>query len=128
VAETLQSLHFFVRYLVLVAGLGALVLSAAGLGAGRVSAPAAGAFRAFVLALDVQVLLGLVYLTAFPFYPALSGHIVMMLAALAVAHVTAVRLRRLPADQRSPRTMLLATVGCLVLIAGGILSIGRSVV
>lgn len=81
---------------------------------------------AFAGSLDLQVLLGLLLLLQVPFYGALSGHLVLMLAAAAVLHGVAAVDKRRP-QARAGRAMALATAvaGALLLIVGGIMAIGR---
>ncbi len=80
---------------------------------------------AFAGLLHLQVLLGFVFLVSGRFYPALIGHIFMMLLAAAVAQVPLSVLRRQPAEKRGPLPHLVGTTIALVLIWGGIVSIGR---
>jgi hypothetical protein len=127
VAETLHVIHSIVRYLVLLAG---VITVVAGLARLRSRGPAGAdrtALTAFVAILDVQVLLGLVLLAVWPYYPMLIGHIAMMVLAAAVAHVgSLVARRREPARSGAP--VRAAAVGlALVLVVGGIMAIQRSV-
>ena len=122
----LYEIHSVVRYVVLAAGLLAFVYLA--LGAAR-RGPAGKGVRIagsiFVGVLDLQVLLGIALALVRPFYPRLTGHIVMMLAAAVVAHVLlAINRRRAAPGFRLP---LIGIGLALVLIAGGILAIGRGV-
>jgi hypothetical protein len=120
--------HSGLRYLVLLMGLIALAYFAYGLATKR---PVDKAVRilgsSFVGLLDLQVLLGILLLGAgWPFYPALWGHLVMMVLAAGLAHALLVVNRRRP----DPGYLLplIAVAGALVLIIGGILAIGRSLV
>ena len=81
----------------------------------------------FAAVLDTQVLIGLVLLVVRPFYAALTGHVVLMLAAAAAAHVSGVINKRRGEGQRSSAVGLAGVVLPLVLIVGGILAIGRTV-
>jgi hypothetical protein len=128
VAETLHTVHSMMRYLVLLAG----VLAAVGVALARLrSSGPAGADRtamtAFVALLDVQVLLGLILLAVWPYYPMLIGHIAMMVLAAAVAHGgSLVARRREPARSGAP-IRAAAAVLALVLVVGGIMAIQRPV-
>ncbi len=62
-----------------------------------------------------------------PFMPRYIGHIVMMALALAAVHGFSVVLRRRPQDRPGPGLVLAGIVVTLVLIAGGIMAIGRPV-
>ncbi len=118
--------HSGLRYLVLLAGVVALGYSLFYVFTGRPYDKgirrAAGSFAGL---LHLQVLLGFVFLVSGRFYPALIGHIFMMLAAAAVAQVPLFVLRRRPPEERRPMPHLIGTAVALLLIWGGILSIGR---
>lgn len=126
--ETVFTIHSYVRYLVLLAGVGAVVTAIVGWRAAGLPPRAERALgAAFVGLLDLQVVLGvLVLLTGFPFYGALTGHLFMMLLAAAVAHGASVMARRRePARSGSP----VRTIGfmlALLFIVGGIMAIQRS--
>ncbi|HSP78656.1 MAG TPA: hypothetical protein VLQ93_09015 [Myxococcaceae bacterium] len=119
--------HSGLRYLVLLMGLVAVAYFLCGLATKR---PVDKSVRiigsSFIGFLDLQILLGLILVTQWPFYPALWGHIVMMVLAAAVAHTLLAINRRRP----NPNWALpLAGVGiALLLVIGGILAIGRSLV
>jgi len=117
-------LHSVLRFLVLAAGLFAVVFFALGL---LRKQPFTQATRVcgsvFVGLLDLQILIGVGVVLSGRWYPALIGHLVMMVAAAAVAHVLLVRNRK-----RATPGLTLPLIGvavALVLIAGGILAIGR---
>ena len=78
--------------------------------------------------IDLQVLLGVITLVTRPFFPALIGHIVMMVAAAAVAHLGAVRLKKQPANERSYTALLVAGLLPLVIMVGGILALQRPII
>jgi hypothetical protein len=125
--ETLFWLHSNVRYLVLLAAVAAIVMAALGWRSpgGGSSGAERGTMAAFVGLLDLQVLLGLVLLALFPFYPALIGHIMMMALAAVAAHVGSVMARkREPARSAAP-VRLITVVIALVLVVGGIMAIQR---
>lgn len=121
-------LHSGLRYLVLLVGLVAVVYFASGLAMKRpVGKPVRILGSSFAGLLDTQVLLGLVLLgSGWPFYPALWGHLSMMVLAAVFAHVLLVVNRR--RAQPGWLLPLLAVGGALLLILGGILAIGRNVV
>ena len=118
--------HSALRYLVLLAGLAALAYALYSVVLGRPYDSgirrAAGAFAGL---LHLQVLLGFILLVSGRFYPALIGHIFMMLMAALAAQVPLSVLRRRPPEARRPMPHLIGTVLALALIWGGILSIGR---
>jgi hypothetical protein len=117
--------HSGLRYLVLLMGLVAVAYFAFGLVTRR---PVDRSVRiigsSYIGFLDLQILLGIILLTQWSFYPALWGHLVLMLLAATVAHVLLAINRRRP----NPNWALpLAGVGLsLLFVIGGILAIGRS--
>lgn len=129
ISEILFHAHSGLRYLVLAAGSLAAVYALVGvIRRARYGAPAQTLNRIFVGLLDLQVLLGIVLLFVRAYYPALTGHVVMMVLAAVVAHGFARANRRRPPGSQSFGFMLLGTVLALGLIVGGIMAIGRSVV
>lgn len=121
--------HSGLRYLVLLAGLLALAYSLVAMlrdkpwdRTGRVL------LMSFVGLIDLQVLIGLILVFARVFYPALWGHLVMMILAAVVAHVAAGMNKRRPPEPRSHRVAVLGSAGALILIIGGITAIGRSII
>lgn len=120
--------HSGLRFLVLLLGVAALAYYAYGMATGRPFDRTASLLRvAWVASVDLQVVLGLVLVLLGIWYPMLAGHLVLMLAALVVAHVTSVMARRsaLTDAVRSHRLMLIGVVLALLLIVGGIMAIGR---
>lgn len=120
--------HSGIRYLVLLAG----VITVAWLTQATVRRePFSRASRTlmaiFTGVLDLQVLLGLLLLTVIPFYGALAGHLVLMLAAALVAHAVSIANRNRPPERQSNALLLAGAVGTLVLIVLGILAIGRPI-
>ena len=96
--------------------------------AGSIAPPGRIAGAAFVGLLDLQVLIGVGVLLTRPFQPVYMGHLTMMALALVVAHGFAIALRRRPAERQTPAVQLAGVALTLVLIVGGILAIGRSIV
>ncbi len=127
--STLFHAHSGLRYLVLLAGLASFLYSII---AAVTSRPwdrgGKTLLTIFIGTLDFQVLLGLILVFVWPFYPALWGHIILMVLAAAAAHFTSVLNRRRPAERRSHLTVALGVAGTLVLVIGGITAIGRSVI
>lgn len=112
--------HSGIRYLVLLAGVVALVMS---LMKGQ-DANARKAMGAFVGAVDVQVLLGLLLIMQIPFYGALMGHIALMFAAVFAAHGFSVAAKK---KDEGGMLRAIGIVVTLLLIAGGIMAIGRPI-
>jgi heme A synthase len=85
-------------------------------------------FAAYVGMLDLQLLLGLAMVIGGTFYPALMGHLTMMVLAVAAAHLFSVLSRRSEDSRRAHGLSLAGVVLSLVLIVGGITAIGRDIV
>jgi hypothetical protein len=116
--------HSGLRYLVLLAGLVLVAYCLFGLATRRPYTKAVRILGAvFSGLLDLQILLGLVLVLTWPWYPALIGHIVMMLLAAGVAHGALVVNRK--RAQPGLVLPLVAGAGALALIAGGVMAIGR---
>ncbi|MET0397634.1 MAG: hypothetical protein ABW277_12465 [Longimicrobiaceae bacterium] len=120
--------HSGLRYLVLLVGLLAVLYLAFGLLTRRAfDGPARGLAAAFTGLLDLQMVFGILLLFFRPFYPALIGHVVTMLLAIAAAHGFSVAARKAADPRRRYGLALTGVALALLLIAGGIMSIGRGV-
>lgn len=116
--------HSGLRFLVLLLGVLAFVL----LGVSAAEKKPFGKLHrilgsAFAGALHLQVVLGATMVAMGRYYPALIGHIVMMVLAAVVAQ-TAMSVNR----RRATPSLVLPLVGiglALVFIAGGVMAIGR---
>lgn len=121
--------HSGLRYLVLL--LGVLTAGYALVGYAR-KTPVDNAgltmLRLFTAAIDVQVLLGIVTLITGRFYSALIGHLFMMIAAAAIAHLGAVRLKKAEPTTRGWGMLLATALIPLALMIAGILAIQRPIV
>lgn len=119
--------HSGLRYLVLIAGVIALIVMALGMSGRRpFEKPSRIALAAFTGLLDLQILLGIAMVVLGCFYGALMGHLMMMILAAVAAHGLSVYARK-QADPRRAHTLGLVGVAlALALIVGGIMSIGRS--
>ena len=119
--------HSGLRYLVLLAGIVALAYALFAVVTKRpYDKGIRRAASSFAGLLHLQVLLGFVLLVSGRFYPALIGHIFMMLAAAAAAQVPLSVLRRRPPEERRPMPHLVGTAVAFLLIWVGIRSIGRT--
>ena len=120
--------HSGVRYLVLLAGVAALGYAIYGAATGRpydrMMLRLASAFAGLV---HLQILLGIALLFTGRFYPALSGHILLMVFAAVTAQVVPSVMRRRTAAERRWIPHVIGTLAALVLIAAGIMAIGRGV-
>jgi hypothetical protein len=120
--------HSGLRYLVLLAGVASFLYSiVAAVTARPWDRPGRILFVMFIGFLDLQVLLGLILVFLWPFYPALWGHIVLMVLAAAAAHFTSIMARRRPAEPRRHLSAALGVAGAVILVVGGIAAIGRPV-
>lgn len=118
--------HSGIRYLVLLAAIAALVYLAYGMATGRPFDKLAGILSAaYVGLMDVQVLTGVLLYLLIPSYPQLLGHVVMMLAAVSVAHVANIMNKR--RESKSFGVALGGVIVSLILIVGGIMAIGRPI-
>jgi hypothetical protein len=120
--------HSGLRYLVLLVGFAAALYALVGVirkqpldRTGRIFG------TAFVGLLDLQILLGLALLFFRPWYPAMMGHLFMMIAAAVVAHAGAVVNKRRPPERRSFTIQLVSVGAALLLVVLGIMAIGRGV-
>ncbi|HEY0811561.1 MAG TPA: hypothetical protein VGD49_15430 [Longimicrobiales bacterium] len=121
--------HSGMRYLVLL--LGALTALYALIGLVKktpVDKTGLTLLRLFTVFFDVQVLLGIITAITGRFYGALMGHVFIMVAAAAVAHLGAVRLKKAEPAAGSYGLVLAASLIPLALIIAGILAIQRAVV
>jgi hypothetical protein len=124
----LLSAHSGFRYLVLLLGLIVVAYSAFGLATGRpYDRRMRGLSAAFTGALDLTVLLGVAHLFTSRFYPQLGGHIVMMVLAVAVAHIVSAVMRRRPPEERTYAPHLVGTLIVLAVVSFGILAIRPSI-
>src|SRR5919198_443990 len=116
--------HSGVRFLVLLAALVALAYFTFGLATRQTPGRGARVVGSiFIGLLDLQVLLGVVLVLLWPWYPALAGHLAMMILAVSTAHVLlAISRRRARPGFALP---FAAVAVALVLILGGIYAIRR---
>jgi len=119
--------HSGVRYLVLLAAIAAIGYLVVGMLRGgefdKLAKILTGAYVGFM---DLQVLTGIVLYLMIPAYPQLMGHVVMMLAAVTVAHVANIMNKK--REKPSWAIALGGVVISLILIIGGIMAIGRAIV
>jgi hypothetical protein len=128
--EFLYTVHWALRYLVLLAGVATLALAA--MNWARTDAASLrtqrAAMAAFIGLLDLQVILGVILLVVWTYYPALIGHIMMMVLAAAAAHAGGIVARRREPARPGAPVRLAATLAALLLIVGGIMAIQRPVI
>lgn len=120
-------LHSGVRYLVLLAAVLNLGYALYGLiGRRPYDAAMLRLARAFAGLVHLQILLGIALLFSRRFYPALIGHVMMMIFAAVVATLVPAVMRRRDPAARGWLPHLIGTVVALALIVAGIMAIGRS--
>ena len=121
--------HSGFRYLVLLLGILVIGYAAFGMATKRPYDKTMRILSAvFTGVIDVTVLLGLVNMFTGTFYPRLSGHISMMVAALVVAHLVSAVTKRRPPEQRTYPPHLWGALIVLGLVSFGIMAIGRPIV
>ena len=119
--------HSGLRYLVLLAGLLALLVFAYGLITRRPVRGASGYTIAFTGLLDLQLVLGFGLFFGGIFYNALIGHMVMMIIAAVAANGSAILAPRATTERQELVMRLAGVVIALACIVFGIMAIGRSV-
>jgi hypothetical protein len=125
--NALYHAHSGLRYLVLLAAVVAVVVLTYGLVTGRRPRATRAVSASFTGLLDLQVLLGLGLVMGGMLTDKATGHLMMMVLALVVAHVASVIAGKATDDRRELTVRLIGVVLSLALIAGGIMAIGRSV-
>ncbi len=125
----LLNAHSGLRYLILLAGVLTVLYAAYGMVSGR---PYDKTIRilasSFVGTLHLQILLGVALLFSGLFSPALTGHIFMMVFAVAAAQIPVSVMRRRPEEQKSYTPHGVGALAALAMIAAGILAIGRDII
>jgi heme A synthase len=126
--EMLFMAHSGLRYLVLLAGIAALVYFAYA-GFANKGSQKAGRIMGSVFCglLDLQIVLGILLVAMGLFYGALMGHLFMMIFAAVAAHAAMVFGRNQADESRGNKIRLMGVLLALVLIVGGIMAIGRDV-
>lgn len=119
--------HSGLRYLVLAVGIAALLYLAMGLATRRAyGSPARILTASFTGLLHLQVVIGLVLVVTGIYYPALIGHIFLMVLAAAAAQGLSVAAKRNADDRRKWGLSFAGVLLALALILAGISAIGRT--
>ncbi len=125
----LLDLHSWFRYLVLLSGLAVIGYAVYGLAGHRpfdkTMSVLGSVFRTLM---DMTAILGVAVLFTGRFPAGLGGHILIMLAAVAISHVVPAVMRRRPPSKRTYPPYIVATVAVLVLVALGTLAAGFPIV
>lgn len=120
--------HSGVRYLVLLAAIVAIAYHAYALLTRRpVDRAARATASAFTGLLGLQILLGLILMATGIFYGALIGHLVMMILAIGAIQMTGAMARKKTDPASYYKISLTGMLVGIVLIALGIMAIGRSI-
>lgn len=120
--------HSGLRYLVLLAGLLVVLRALAGiLGKHEYSTAMARLAAAFTGLLHLQALTGVAVLFTRPFHTAVIGHLLLMFAAAAAAHLASSAVKRRPREEKSYGPHLAGAALALALVAAGVIAIGRGV-
>lgn len=123
-ANMLFYAHSGLRFLVLLSALMAIAVLLWGWSAWR---PYDGQSRAittvFTSVLGLQFLLGVALIFTRPWYGPLMGHLIMMFAAVGVAHGVTGYARKQPDPRRAHMISLIGVALALVLMIGGIMAI-----
>lgn len=120
--------HSGLRYLVLLLGVAAVLYSIYAYSTRQTDRSAGRILTsAYVGVLDVQVLIGIFLVIAGIYYPALIGHLAMMVLAAVVAHAASVLAKKEADLRRAHGFRVLGIAFSLLLIVGGIMAIGRGI-
>jgi hypothetical protein len=119
--------HSGLRYLVLLAGLLALIVFAYGLITRRPVRAAPALTAAFTGLLDLQLVLGFGLFFGGIFYNAVVGHMVMMILAAVAANGAAILAPRATTKRQELAMRIAGVAIALVCIVIGIMAIGRTV-
>jgi heme A synthase len=123
----LYQAHSGLRYLVLLAAVAAVIALVYALATRRAGRSARVLPAVFTGLLDLQVLLGLSLVIGGVMPDIVVGHLAMMVIALVVAHGASIAGRRANSERRELVIRLVGIVLALLLIVGGIMALGRSV-
>ena len=125
--KSLYHAHSGLRYLVLLAAVVALIALAYALGTGRATRPARILATTFTGLLDLQIVLGIALVMGGMFPDIVIGHLIMMILAVVVAHASSIIGQRSSSERRELAIRLTGIALALVIIVGGIMALGRSV-
>lgn len=123
----LYQAHSVLRYLVLLAGVVALLAFAYGLITRRHVCGTSAFTAAFTGLLDLQILLGFGLFFGGIFYDAVLGHMVMMILAAIAANGSAILAPRATTERQELVMRIAGVIIALACIVIGIMAIGRSV-
>jgi heme A synthase len=121
------SAHSGIRYLILLAGVGVVVFALHGMVTRRPYDERMRKLAAlFAGLIHLQILIGMATIFTGQFYPALAGHVMMMVFAAVTAQIVPSVMRRRPLEERSWAPFLVGTIAAMGLLYGGVRAIGQS--
>jgi hypothetical protein len=121
-------LHSVLRYAILLAGAAVVLYGLVGVVSRKPFDPRMkkmGSLFAGLLHLEILVGVGLLFTGSF--YPGLTGHLFMMIFAAVAAQIVPSVMRRRPPEERTWTPYVVGALVSLVLVAAGILALGRPV-
>jgi hypothetical protein len=120
--------HSGIRYLVLLFGAATLLYAMYGVATGRTYDKRMRVVSVlFAGSLHLNVLLGFGLIFMGSFYPALIGHVFMMVGAAVVAQIVPSVMRRRAEEERTYLPHVVNTLVAIALVVGGIMAIGRPI-
>jgi heme A synthase len=118
--------HSWFRYLVLLVALAALVMLAYSVATGRSTRSARNLATAFAGVLDLQIVLGIALMMSGVYPDAVTGHLMLMVAAAVVTHGAFLVGQQSSTVRTELAVRLIGIVLALVLIVIGIMAIGQT--
>ncbi len=119
--------HSWLRYLVLLAALAALITLAYSVATGRSQRSARNLSTSFAVVLDLQVLLGVLLVMGGVFPDVVTGHLILMVLAAVVTHGAFLIGQQSLSERRELGVRLGGIALALVLIVVGIMAINQTV-
>ncbi len=119
--------HSWLRYLVLLVALAALITLAYSVATGRSTRSARNLSTSFAVVLDLQVLLGVLLVMGGVFPDVVTGHLILMVLAAVVTHAALLIGQQSRSERRELGVRLGGIVLALSLIVAGIMAINQTV-
>jgi heme A synthase len=119
--------HSWLRYLVLLDALVALIALVYSVATGRSTSRARLLATSFAGLLDLQIVIGIMLVMGGMFPDAVTGHLILMVFAAVVTHAAFIVGQQSSSDRRELGIRLGGIVLALILIVVGIMAIGQTV-
>jgi hypothetical protein len=116
--------HSWLRYLVLLVALAAVIALTYSVVTGRAMRSARQLSTAYAVVLDIQILLGAFLMMGGILTDAVTGHLILMVLAAVATHGAFLIGQQTSSERRELGVRLGGIVGALILIAGGLVAIG----